>query len=98
MRINFRDFLGGVAPAAAGNAQEAKPAREPSRRRRDTWVDLNKRLTPADVWKLGGGDQAMAPRPVRTRFAPSPTGDLHIGSCMIGVLNYLAAKRMGGEF
>jgi glutamyl-tRNA synthetase len=35
---------------------------------------------------------------MRTRFAPSPTGDLHIGSCRTALFNFLAAKHAGGEF
>jgi glutamyl-tRNA synthetase len=35
---------------------------------------------------------------VRTRIAPSPTGDPHIGTAYIALLNYLYARRHGGEF
>jgi len=35
---------------------------------------------------------------VRTRMAPSPTGDLHIGSLGIALKNYAFAKRHGGQF
>lgn len=31
-----------------------------------------------------------------TRFAPSPTGTLHVGSARTALFNYLAAKRYGG--
>lgn len=33
-----------------------------------------------------------------TRFAPSPTGYLHIGGARTALFNYLYAKRMGGKF
>ncbi|KAH7132564.1 hypothetical protein B0J11DRAFT_522002 [Dendryphion nanum] len=36
--------------------------------------------------------------PVRTRFAPSPTGYLHLGSLRTALFNYLIAKRTGGQF
>ena len=36
--------------------------------------------------------------PARTRFAPSPTGLLHIGSLRTALYNYLLAKSTGGEF
>ncbi|WP_026438635.1 glutamate--tRNA ligase [Acidocella facilis] len=35
---------------------------------------------------------------VRTRFAPSPTGLLHIGGARTALFNYLFAKHHGGEF
>ncbi|AEA33536.1 glutamate--tRNA ligase [Hippea maritima] len=35
---------------------------------------------------------------VRTRFAPSPTGHLHIGGLRTAIFNYLFAKANGGEF
>ncbi len=35
---------------------------------------------------------------VRTRFAPSPTGYLHIGGARTALFNYLFARKHGGEF
>jgi len=35
---------------------------------------------------------------VRTRFAPSPTGDLHIGGARTALFNWLFAKKMKGVF
>jgi glutamyl-tRNA synthetase len=37
-------------------------------------------------------------RPVRVRFAPSPTGALHIGGVRTALFNYLFAKKHGGTF
>jgi glutamyl-tRNA synthetase len=37
-------------------------------------------------------------KPVVTRFAPSPTGFLHIGGARTALFNYLYAKRHGGKF
>lgn len=35
---------------------------------------------------------------IRVRFAPSPTGYLHIGSARTALFNYLYAKHVGGKF
>lgn len=35
---------------------------------------------------------------VRVRFAPSPTGYLHIGAARTALFNYLYARKTGGEF
>src|SRR5438067_1853136 len=35
---------------------------------------------------------------VRVRFAPSPTGPLHIGGARTALFNYLFAKQQGGSF
>ena len=35
---------------------------------------------------------------IKTRFAPSPTGELHIGSARTALFSYLFAKHSGGEF
>jgi len=37
-------------------------------------------------------------RPARTRFAPSPTGHLHIGGLRTALFSYLLAKRTKGKF
>ncbi|MGA2108820.1 MAG: glutamate--tRNA ligase family protein, partial [Syntrophorhabdales bacterium] len=34
----------------------------------------------------------------RVRFAPSPTGNLHVGNARTAVLNYLFARRGSGHF
>jgi hypothetical protein len=35
---------------------------------------------------------------VRTRFAPSPTGELHLGSLRTALYNFLLAKHYNGQF
>ncbi len=36
--------------------------------------------------------------PARVRFAPSPTGRMHLGSARTALYNYLLARRTGGQF
>ncbi|TND10616.1 MAG: glutamyl-tRNA synthetase [Bacteroidetes bacterium] len=40
----------------------------------------------------------MSDRKVRVRFAPSPTGPLHMGGVRTALYNYLLAKKLGGDF
>ncbi|MGB1191268.1 MAG: glutamate--tRNA ligase family protein, partial [Pseudomonadales bacterium] len=35
---------------------------------------------------------------VRTRVAPSPTGDPHVGTAYMALFSYCFAKQQGGEF
>lgn len=42
--------------------------------------------------------QQLPSSPARTRFAPSPTGYLHLGSLRTALFNYLLAKATGGQF
>jgi len=39
-----------------------------------------------------------SPAPIRVRIAPSPTGDPHVGTAYIGLVNYLYARQRGGQF
>ena len=40
----------------------------------------------------------MSEKPVRVRFAPSPTGPLHMGGVRTALYNYLFAKKHNGTF
>ena len=40
----------------------------------------------------------MTDKPVRTRFAPSPTGRMHIGNARSALYPFLLARRTGGTF
>ena len=40
----------------------------------------------------------MSERRVRVRFAPSPTGDLHVGGARTALFNWLFARHLGGTF
>ncbi|OHT20756.1 glutamate--tRNA ligase [Edaphosphingomonas haloaromaticamans] len=48
---------------------------------------------------MGASTEApVETRPVVTRFAPSPTGFLHIGGARTALFNYLFARHHGGRF
>src|SRR5437879_4232961 len=40
----------------------------------------------------------LASMPVRVRFAPSPTGYLHVGGARTALFNWLFARHVGGQF
>src|ERR1022692_4325140 len=40
----------------------------------------------------------MSASKVRVRFAPSPTGQLHVGNARTALFNWLLARRHGGAF
>jgi glutamyl-tRNA synthetase len=51
------------------------------------------------AWETGAlGASTANGGEVVTRFAPSPTGFLHIGGARTALFNYLYAKHMGGKF
>jgi glutamyl/glutaminyl-tRNA synthetase len=37
-------------------------------------------------------------KPLRVRFAPSPTGHLHVGNARTALFNWLLARGQGGTF
>jgi len=39
----------------------------------------------------------MSPKP-RVRFAPSPTGELHVGNARTALFNWMFARHLGGDF
>src|SRR5262245_52241536 len=47
--------------------------------------------------KMANNSKPAKP-PVVTRFAPSPTGTLHIGSARTALFNWLYTKHTGGKF
>jgi len=49
------------------------------------------------VWKICLIKRSMS-SDLRVRFAPSPTGQLHIGGFRTALYNYLFAKKYGGKF
>jgi len=53
---------------------------------------------PLSIAACRSGDTLLGMTKVRTRFPPSPTGYLHIGSARTALFNYLFARQHGGEF
>jgi len=52
----------------------------------------------AAVQTAGAPAPAVAPGGApRVRFAPSPTGNLHVGGARTALFNYLYAKNVGGK-
>ena len=43
-------------------------------------------------------ENAPAAETIRVRIAPSPTGDPHVGTAYIGLINFLYARQRGGKF
>jgi glutamyl-tRNA synthetase len=76
-------------------------ARRPDAHRRGPKENLRAEIPPlrplaaSEIRRAVGTPRA--PKKPRFRFAPSPTGLLHIGGARTALLNYLAAKKMGGE-
>lgn len=70
--------------------------------------ELRRRRIPSDVRgaldsfparrSKGEADLGMHNETVRTRFAPSPTGFMHVGNLRTALYEYLIAKSMGGQF
>ncbi len=55
-----------------------------------------KPLSLDDIRKIGGGEP-LQPKKVTVRFAPSPTGHLHIGGAWVALRNAMLAKKLGGD-
>ncbi len=56
------------------------------------------KLTPPPSPMGGAGGGKPKPQKIRTRFAPSPTGNLHIGGARTALFNWICARQTGGEF
>ncbi len=68
------------------------------------WDALADPLDSAVFYGIGGGSGAAiieivtAEKKIRVRFAPSPTGMVHVGNARTALYNWLFARRTGGEF
>src|SRR5690348_8916406 len=48
--------------------------------------------------KPASSSPSGAPNPVTTRFAPSPTGELHLGNARTALFSLLLARHLHGRF
>jgi glutamyl-tRNA synthetase len=57
-------------------------------------------LAVSEIERVGANTENTGPKPVDvvTRFAPSPTGFLHIGGARTALFNWLFARHHGGKF
>ncbi|KAL4993934.1 hypothetical protein BDV10DRAFT_177781 [Aspergillus recurvatus] len=66
---------------------------------RRSWICMQCRQYNSSTPAISHGKKSKLPSmPARTRFAPSPTGYLHLGSLRTALYNYLLAKRTNGKF
>src|SRR5262249_42659804 len=95
LRIAMVTAVNMRAGVARTDAKRGSERTEQSRRR--TLEPPLKPLTLDDIRRLAG-DKVRAPKKPKFRFAPSPPGHLHIGGARTALMNFLAAKKMGGDF
>ena len=68
------------------------------------WAGSNRRSVAAPVTRCVATESKIEIKvppndgTVRVRFAPSPTGNLHVGGARTALFNWLYARRMGGKF
>ncbi|KAK3997697.1 putative mitochondrial glutamyl-tRNA synthetase [Cladorrhinum sp. PSN332] len=62
------------------------------------WFSCSSRLSANPDQEAREEKQKLPTTPCRTRFAPSPTGYLHLGSLRTALFNYLLARATGGSF
>src|SRR5262249_48294779 len=61
-------------------------------------IRFTMRTGPAPAKRRQGYALRQMPSPPRGRFAPSPTGKLHLGNARSALLGWLQARSLGGEF
>src|SRR5262245_36722583 len=80
--------------ARAESRQRVIDAQRQGRRKRATTRKKKERLTTNDQQRPTNNERAI----MRVRFAPSPTGQLHVGNVRTAIFNWLLARGSGGTF
>ncbi|TVR58773.1 MAG: glutamate--tRNA ligase [Gemmatimonadales bacterium] len=74
------------------------PTSHPSRPPHHTHPPFTRCHCPCHPIQPPPSPHAIVMTQVRTRFAPSPTGRLHVGNLRVAVFNHLFTRRHGGRF
>lgn len=77
---------------AHGNSRESK------QHQRSVEYGKSRRCASTDASQKSARNGKLPNGPARTRFAPSPTGYMHIGGLRTALFSYLLAKRTNGQF
>src|ERR1700744_5949329 len=62
------------------------------------WRCVRMRIASRSRGATGYDQNVMTTGKIRVRFAPSPTGLLHVGNARTALYNWLYARRTGGDF
>ena len=93
----FAPALRSTAASGRSSASGLATLRLNSRRPRRGAVSMTAVTSGADIFQELG--LKLVPRDQeRLRFAPSPTGSLHVGGARTALYSYLVAKKSGGKF
>src|SRR5690349_4836587 len=85
-----------VLALAYGQWKAVSTLRQSQTRR--AWFSCSCRLSANPDREVREARFKLPDTPCRTRFAPSPTGYLHLGSLRTALFNYLLARATGGQF
>lgn len=94
-----RRFTTVVPSPSTSFSNLATRAAKPPRSSNSWCPDTSRHISTTPIRRADKHARKLLPdRPARTRFAPSPTGYLHLGSLRTALFNHLLAKKTGGQF